>query len=160
MRSTLRRRFASAELNVQNQQKIEWPRKLVVAKAYVDQLERSQGLAADQIAAIRQAVQSAESSQLNQSTREKLNSLASSVETSAGTAKSAADASRLHGLGRSFERSGALIQRQLTVGAALRGPPVSLTLITSHVYQPQSNSIPTSSRHHRKTTAQTDTDHP
>ncbi|MGC1129469.1 MAG: hypothetical protein WA875_07910, partial [Candidatus Acidiferrales bacterium] len=30
-----------AELNVQNQQKIEWPAQLVVAKAYVDQLERS-----------------------------------------------------------------------------------------------------------------------
>ena len=27
-----------SELNVQNQQKIEWPRKLVVAKAYIDQL--------------------------------------------------------------------------------------------------------------------------
>jgi hypothetical protein len=30
-----------AELNVQNQEKIEWPRQLIVAKAYVDQLERS-----------------------------------------------------------------------------------------------------------------------
>ena len=86
------------ELNVQNQQKIEWPRKLVVAKAYLDQLERSQGLAADQIAALRQAIQSAEGSQLNQGAKAKLNSLASSVETSAGTAKSAADANRLHGL--------------------------------------------------------------
>src|SRR6185503_6617814 len=52
------------ELNVQNQQKIEWPRKLVVAKAYVDQLERSQGLAADQIAAVRKAIQSAEAMKL------------------------------------------------------------------------------------------------
>ena len=33
-----------AELNVQNQQKIEWPAQLVVAKAYVDQLARSQAL--------------------------------------------------------------------------------------------------------------------
>ena len=87
-----------SELNVQNQQKIEWPRKLVVAKAYLDQLERSQGLAAEQITAVRQAIQSAESAQLNQSARAKLKDLASSVETSAGTAKSAADASRLHGL--------------------------------------------------------------
>src|SRR5829696_6885083 len=51
-----------SELNVQNQQKMEWPRKLVVARAYIDQLERSQGLAADRIAALRQAIQSAESS--------------------------------------------------------------------------------------------------
>src|SRR6202167_1592007 len=37
-------------LNVQNQQKIEWPANLVVAKAYIDQLQRSQALPADQIA--------------------------------------------------------------------------------------------------------------
>ena len=78
------------ELNVQNQQKIEWPHSLVVAKAYVDQLERSQGLGADQIAAVRHAIQTKDTG--------KLKTLASSVETSAGTAKSAADASRLHAL--------------------------------------------------------------
>ena len=33
-----------SEFNVQNQQKIEWPRNLIMAKAYVDQLERSQAL--------------------------------------------------------------------------------------------------------------------
>jgi hypothetical protein len=84
------------ELNVQNQQKIEWPRKLVVAKAYVDQLERSQALPADQIAAVRQAIQSAEKSDLKDVG--KLNSLAGSLETSAGSAKSTADANRLHAL--------------------------------------------------------------
>ena len=47
-----------AELNVQNQQRIVWPAKLVVAKAYLDQLERSQALPADQIAAVRNAIQS------------------------------------------------------------------------------------------------------
>lgn len=78
------------ELNVQNQQKIEWPRTLVVAKAYVDQLERSQALGADQVAAVRQAIQKKDTG--------KLKTLASSLETSAGTAKNAADASRLHAL--------------------------------------------------------------
>ncbi len=84
------------ELNVQNQQKIEWPRKLVVAKAYLDQLERSQALAADQIAALRQAIQTAEKSDLKDV--EKLSSLAGSLQASAGTVKSAADANRLHAL--------------------------------------------------------------
>ncbi len=84
------------ELNVQNQQKIEWPHKLVVAKAYVDQLERSHGLGSDQIAAVRQAIQSAEGSNLQHAT--KLTNLVSSLETSAATAKSAADANRLHAL--------------------------------------------------------------
>ena len=49
-----------AELNVQNQQKIEWPAQLVVAKAYVDQLERSQALPAERIAALRTAISAAE----------------------------------------------------------------------------------------------------
>jgi hypothetical protein len=85
-----------SELNVQNQQKIEWPRKLVVAKAYIDQLERSQALPADQIATLRQAIQSAESSHLNQKDLAKLKTLASSVEQSAP--KSASDSTRLNAL--------------------------------------------------------------
>ena len=85
-----------SELNVQNQQKIEWPRKLIVAKAYLDQLERSQGLPADRIASLRQAIQSAESSRLNRSSLAKLKSLAASVEPSA--AQNPADSNRLQAL--------------------------------------------------------------
>ncbi|HKE57132.1 MAG TPA: hypothetical protein VKB46_10530 [Pyrinomonadaceae bacterium] len=87
-----------AELNVQNQQKIEWPRQLVVAKAYVDQLERSQALPADQIASLRQAIQSAESSHLNKKDLAKLKDLAGSLEKGNGTVKSAADTTRLQSL--------------------------------------------------------------
>jgi hypothetical protein len=86
------------ELNVQNQQQIVWPRQLVVAKAYLDQLERSQGLEPDRIAALRQAIQSAETARLNRSSLAELKGLAASVEQSAGTAKSAADTTRLQGL--------------------------------------------------------------
>ena len=85
-----------SELNVQNQQKIEWPRKLVVAKAYIDQLERSQALEASRITALRQGIQSAERSKLNKASVAKLNRLASSLDQS--TAKSAADQSRLQAL--------------------------------------------------------------
>jgi len=87
-----------SELNVQNQQKIEWPRTLVVAKAYVDQLERSHALSTDQIASVRQAILSAENTQTNHAAQGKLKDLVSSLETNAGTAKSAADANRLHEL--------------------------------------------------------------
>jgi hypothetical protein len=87
-----------AELNVQNQEKIEWSRQLIVAKAYVDQLERSQALSSSQIAAIRQAIQGAESSKLNQKDLGKLKSLAPSLEKSAGAAKSEADSDRLKAL--------------------------------------------------------------
>jgi hypothetical protein len=88
------------ELNVQSQQKIEWPRQLVVAKAYVDQLERSQALPANQITELRQAIQRAESShQLG-----KLKSLAPSLEKSAGLTKSAADSARLQALAEILKR--------------------------------------------------------
>jgi hypothetical protein len=87
-----------AALNVQNQQKIEWPAKLVVAKAYLDQLERSQALPADRIEAVRKAIASAESSHMGKSEVEKLNTLAPSLEKSASTTKDSADAARLTAL--------------------------------------------------------------
>lgn len=82
-----------AELNVQNQEMIVWPRKLVVAKAYLDQLERSQGLPAEQIAALRAAIEKAESSKQTGP----LKKLAPSVEKSAASGKNG-DAARLHAL--------------------------------------------------------------
>jgi len=87
-----------SELNVQNQQRIEWPAKLVVAKAYVDQLERSQALQSDKIAQLRKAMQAAESSHMNKGKVKKLGNMAPALEQSAGTAKSPADASRLRAL--------------------------------------------------------------
>jgi len=87
-----------AELNVQNQQRFEWPKNLVVAKAYVDQLERSQGLAADRIAAVREAIQGAESSRMSKSALNKLKSLAAPIEQSATATQNAADSMRLKAL--------------------------------------------------------------
>jgi hypothetical protein len=85
-------------LNVQNQQKLEWPANLTVAKAYLDQVERSQALPADRIAALRAAIHSAESSHMNKGKVAKLQSMAPSVEQSASSAKSPADAKRLQAL--------------------------------------------------------------
>jgi hypothetical protein len=87
-----------AELNVQNQERIEWPRQLIVAKAYVDQLERSQALPADQIANLRMAITKAETSKMKQSELTKLKNLAPSLEKTAATAKSEADSTRLKAL--------------------------------------------------------------
>jgi hypothetical protein len=84
--------------NVQNQEKIEWPRQLVVAKAYLDQFERSQALPADQITSLRTSIQTAESSRMNKSSLAKLKTLGMSLDKSASTAKSASDASRLQAL--------------------------------------------------------------
>ncbi len=93
-----------SEFNVQNQQRVEWPRQLVVAKAYVDQLERSQALPADQIATLRQAIQSAEGSHMNKSSLAKLKTLGMSLDKSAATAKSATDVTRMQALAEILKR--------------------------------------------------------
>jgi len=70
----------------------------------VDQLERSQGLPADRIAALRQAIQSAETSHMNPGELAKLKSLAPSLEKSAAMTKSTADATRLQALAEILKR--------------------------------------------------------
>jgi len=87
-----------AELNVQNQQKLEWPSTLVVAKAYLDQLARSEALPRKQITDLRNAIASAERSHMNKSKVSRLQNMAPSVEKSAASAKTQADASRIHAL--------------------------------------------------------------
>jgi hypothetical protein len=87
-----------SELNVQNQQKIEWPAKLVVAKAYVDQLSRSQALPASRITELRKAIKRAERSHMSNSNMAKLKAMAPSLEKSAASAKAPADSMRMHAL--------------------------------------------------------------
>jgi hypothetical protein len=87
-----------ADLNVQDQQRIEWPAKLVVAKAYVDQLSRSQALPASQISELQKAIKRAEKSHLNKSNLAKLQGMAPSLESSAATAKTPADSMRMRAL--------------------------------------------------------------
>jgi hypothetical protein len=90
-----------AEQNVQNQQRIVWPRKLVVAKAYIDQLERSGGLSAPEITSLREAIKNAESSR---GQMKKLNKFASSVTKDAGQAKNPVDSARLTALAEILKR--------------------------------------------------------
>ncbi|HEV2174200.1 MAG TPA: hypothetical protein VGR71_11565, partial [Nitrospira sp.] len=86
------------ELNVQDQQKIEWPATVVVAKAYLDQLSRSQALSAGQISKIEKAIKSAESSHMNAKKVAKLKHMAPSLEKSSKSAKNPADSKRMHDL--------------------------------------------------------------
>jgi len=87
-----------SELNVQNQEKIVWGNQLVVAKAYIDQLERSKALSADQIKDIRQSIQNAENSKLSKKDKGKLKGFASSLMKNAETVKNGADSQRLKNL--------------------------------------------------------------
>lgn len=85
-------------LNVQMQERMEWPNKLVVAKAYVDQLERSGGLTAERIAEVRQAIGKAEAEKKPGD----LKKVASTLEKA--QAKDSADAARLKALAEVLKR--------------------------------------------------------
>jgi hypothetical protein len=87
-----------AELNVQNQQKTEWPAQLVVAKAYLDQLARSKSLPAKQIADLQKAIKDAEKSHLSTSKVAKLTAMTPAIESSVTSAKSPADVARMQAL--------------------------------------------------------------
>jgi hypothetical protein len=69
-------------LNVQNQPKLEWPASFVVARAYLDQLGRSNGLGAGRVDAVRRALAAAEG-QSGGARRTALTRLASQLETEA-----------------------------------------------------------------------------
>jgi len=90
-----------AELNVQNQQRIVWPHKLVVAKAYIDQLERSGGLPSEQIASLREAITKAEGSRGDM---KKLKGFASPLAKSASQSKNPADSARMTALSEILKR--------------------------------------------------------
>jgi hypothetical protein len=75
--------------NVQGQSKIVWPATFALARAYLDQLERSNGLAGEEISAAREALASAEKGS-DTERRDELNKLASRLETASGSATDAA----------------------------------------------------------------------
>jgi hypothetical protein len=83
-----------SQLNVQSQERIVWGKNLVVAKAYLDQLEREQTLPAAQITKMRKAIASAETSKNGG----KLKGLANYLEKTAKQRKSETDIARLRGL--------------------------------------------------------------
>lgn len=82
------------QLNVQNQQKFTWAPSFALARAYLDQLERSKGLAGDKIASARTALASAEGKS-GQGRRDVLTQLATRLH---GDARSATDAPKAHTL--------------------------------------------------------------
>ena len=99
-----------AELNVQNQQKLTWPQNLTVARAYLDQLERTQALPADRLTALRASLDSTEKSHYKGKEVAKLNQMASPLNDDAASAKSPADAQRLKALAGILGQSGASLK--------------------------------------------------
>jgi hypothetical protein len=84
--------------NTQGQRKFEWPNTPALARAYADQLERSKGISADRIAAVRAAL-GAGTSVAN---RGALAGLASQLDTDAATSSDAAKVRLLAGVLRAL----------------------------------------------------------
>ncbi|HXK07647.1 MAG TPA: hypothetical protein VMS37_34965 [Verrucomicrobiae bacterium] len=85
-------------LNVQNQPHIEWPQNLIVAKAYVVQLDRSGALPPARIAALKSAIAKAESPASTRKDAADLSAMAASLDKDSASAKASADTDRLHAL--------------------------------------------------------------
>jgi hypothetical protein len=80
--------------NAQDQPKITWPAAFAVARAYVDQLARSNGLSAERIAAVRQSLDRAERAN-GQARRDALTQLATSLGQDAATSSDRAKVQKL-----------------------------------------------------------------
>jgi hypothetical protein len=95
----------SATFNAQQQPRVTWPDNSVVARAYLDQLGRTKGIAADRAAAVRSALDRADSARsgIAAATSEQLTALARELERDATTA-SAVDGQRLKLLAESLAR--------------------------------------------------------
>jgi hypothetical protein len=78
------------ELNVQSQPKFTWPARFVVARAYLDQLTRTQGLAKERVDALNAAMTSLDAMQAGAARRtaaDKLIAMAAQLEKDAAAAK-------------------------------------------------------------------------
>jgi hypothetical protein len=92
------------ELNVQSQPKFSWPASYVVARAYLDQLERSKALPADRIDATRKAMTDIDAMPAGAAKTKAiadLNAMATQFNADAAKAKSA-DATRLRELAKTI----------------------------------------------------------
>jgi hypothetical protein len=90
------------ELNVQNQPKVVWPQNFVVARAYIDQLTRSNALAPKQLAELQDVF-----AHPNRKKGAKLNVMAEILDTAAAQAKTPADAKRMRALAAIMKQKGA-----------------------------------------------------
>jgi hypothetical protein len=77
------------QMNIQDQQKLTWPAAFPVARAYVDQLQRSSGLSSARLTAVRDALTSAEQA-AGAARRDALTQLATSLDGDAGSSNDAA----------------------------------------------------------------------
>ena len=99
-------------LNVQDQPQVKWPATFLTAKAYLDQLERDNGLPAAKLAEMRALIDKAPTSKKDAA---KLKSMAPELEKMAASAKTPADAKRFHGLAEVATKSGDAVPMSVAV---------------------------------------------
>jgi hypothetical protein len=86
------------ELNVQNQPKITWPANFVVARAYLDQLTRSNALPANELTTLNEAMAKGEPTSSDRKASAQFQSIAERLDKEAAKAKVASDAERMRAL--------------------------------------------------------------
>src|SRR3989475_250335 len=91
--------------NTQDQPKITWPASFVVARAYVDQLARSNGLSVERVKAVRHELDRAEKSQ-GQARHDALSQLATTLGEDASTSSGQARVQKLAGGGAGLGKTG------------------------------------------------------
>jgi hypothetical protein len=105
----------TTQQNVQSQQRVVWPATSPVARAYLDQLGRTNGIPADRAKAIRAALEGADQVRNNRdraasAAATQLDQLAAQVETDAGAA-SGVDAKRLRALASTLKGRAARLRQ-------------------------------------------------
>jgi hypothetical protein len=93
-------------LNVQNQPHIEFPQSLIVAKAYLVQLDRSGALAPARIAALKTAIAKVERSGSTRKDATDLAAMAAPLDKDAASAKTVVDVNRMHNLAAILKTNG------------------------------------------------------
>jgi hypothetical protein len=93
----------SEEFNAQQQPRVEWPATSVVARAYLDQLTRSKGIAPARAAAVKDALERVDGVRTGQeagaaATLDQLDALATQLESDAAAAAAKQDQTRLRSL--------------------------------------------------------------
>lgn len=87
-----------SKVNVQTQQKYKHKQNLKVAKAYIDQLERSKSMSDDQISKLREAINKAEASNMSKKDKKKLKKFVKSLKKDAKMSKDAMNSARMTAL--------------------------------------------------------------
>ena len=95
--------------NAQQQPRVAWPDAFVVARAYLDQLTRSKGLAADRITAVKAAIDRADRRQPTRADVDQLDTLATQLERDAAAA-TGRDAARMRSLAETLKSRAARLR--------------------------------------------------